>query len=484
MERISQPLTIFLIGTTGDLAKKKILKAVYKLFQEDLLPEKFYLVGNARTEFTHEEYTAFLFDTIKPESLHEWRIFQKSIRYISGDVSRVETFKKFSTLEDDVLNSGNHLWYVATLPHLYQDVVRNLYAAHVHKAKSGWTKFLLEKPFGINLNSSRELNAELEKVFEEEQIYRIDHFLAKETVQNILVFRFANGIFENLWNRKFIDHIQINATETLGIAGREAFYDATGTVRDVIQNHVLQMLAVTMMEEPVSLAAQDIRNARQQVLTQLRPLSSEDLKRHAVFAQYVAGPLNPVSYQDHPHIKANSQTETAVALKLHVDNERWQDMPIYVRAGKQLAKTVTQISIHFKEPSNQMFRLAGFSEHANVLTLRIQPNEGAIVTFQAKKPGLSLKLQEVPMKFTYDSAFEMGLVEAYVKLMYDAVQGDTTLFPRADGIETSWQFVEPLIEHHKNPEFELAQYQAGSWGPKEFDQLIGADGKNWLNPKD
>jgi glucose-6-phosphate 1-dehydrogenase len=483
MQAIQQPLTLFLIGVTGDLAKKKILKAIYSLYTQGLLPSVFTLVGNSRQEMSREAFQAYVKEIVGEGE--KWAQFAQCLQYVSGDVSEPAAFTKLAEFHGRMEKCGNHLWYLATLPKLYIQIVKNLEASGLHHTQCGWTKIMLEKPFGTDLSSARELNSALTAVFSEEQIYRIDHFLAKETVQNILAFRFANGLFENLWRKEFIDHIQITAGETLGITGREIFYDQTGTVRDVIQNHLLQMMAVILMDEPASLAAVDIRDKRRELLTQLVPFTAETVAQHVEFGQYEAGEVDGqkvAGYQQEKGVAADTRTETAVALRCIVDNDRWRGVPIYLRAGKRLARSVTEISIQFKEPSNQMFAKMGEKQGGNVLTLRIQPNEGVVVRLKVKEPGLALKLQEVPMQFCYKNEFQMDLVEAYVKLIYDAVMDDPTLFPHAESIEAAWQFVQPLLEYKNTSAYRPEPYVAGSWGPASFDKLLLQDGRSWIEP--
>jgi glucose-6-phosphate 1-dehydrogenase len=485
MRPIQQPLTLFLIGATGDLAKKKILKALFTLHEDGLLPDRFTLVGNSRKPFSQSEFQEFVKTVVQPKDTQLWPKFAKCLHYVAGDVDEIATFHKLRKLHDELPACGNHLWYVATLPSLYIRATQHIKAVGMDHLSCGWSKIMLEKPFGMDLKTAHELDKVLKSVFVEEEIYRIDHFLAKETVQNLLVFRFANGIFEHLWRKEFIDHIQITAAENFGIEGREIFYDQTGTVRDVVQNHVLQMMAMVLMDEPMSLSAHDIRQKRHSVFDNLRPLDKKMLLKNVAFGQYAKGEVDGQEvkgYLEEHHVPKNSSTETAVALRCFVDSPRWKGMPIYIRAGKRMERTVVEISIQFKEPPNAMFREAQLTEGGNVLTLRIQPNEGVVVRLKVKKPGLHLELEEVPMQFCYKSEFQMGLVEAYVKLIYDAVQGDPTLFPRAEGIETSWQFVEPLLKYKNSDGFRLDTYPAGSFGPASFDELIQADGRNWIIP--
>lgn len=479
---IAQPLTIFLVGATGDLSRNKILKAIYALFIQDLLPEQFSLVGIARADYSPAEFQVFAQNLIQPNNLEQWQRFAQNLHFVSGDVTQLETFNRLKTWHDQRQVCGNHLWYIATLPSLYIATVRNLKSSGFSTNTCGWTKCLLEKPFGTDTATAKALDVELLSTFREEQIFRIDHFLAKETVQNILIFRFANGLFENVWHRDFIDHIQVHSTETLGVSGREIFYDQTGALRDVVQNHVLNVLATTLMEPPTTLQAGDIRTKRTELLAALQPLTPATIRNQVAFGQYTTGLLGSETvsgYQSEKDFLSQSRTETAVALKCFVDSPRWQGVPIYIRAGKRLKEAVTEISIQFKQTKNAMFSTAGLLEQPNVLTLRIGPREGFEMKLYVKKPGLQLGMQTVPVQFYYQQSFAEHLVEAYVKLLYDAIVGDPTLFPDARAIELAWNFIQPVLEHKAEPSFEPDPYPAGSHGPASFDQLIKADGRQW-----
>ncbi len=486
MKKIHEPLTIFLIGVTGDLAKKKILKAVYQLFEKDLLPEPFTLIGNARRAMSREEFQEYVRSVVTPQNSSVWQRFAQCLYYVAGDAAQSETFQAIrqlhSTLEA-AHHCGNHMWYVATLPTLYLDIVRNLKELRLHSTECGWTKLLIEKPFGTDLQSAQKLNHELMEVFTEEQIYRIDHYLGKETVQNVLAFRFANGLFEHLWSNKYIDHIQVTSGETFGIAGREQFYDETGAVRDVVQNHLLQMIAVTLMEEPKSLHSADIRAQRAALLEQVGCVRGTGYADNIRFGQYAVGKVDGQTvkaYTQENELLKNSETETAVAVKLRIDNDRWDGVPVYVRAGKRFAQTVLEISVQFKNPSNSMFKDIPLGPEPNVLTFRFQPNEGIILELFVKKPGHGIELDEVPMSFCYHNQYQMDFVEAYERLIHDASMSDPTLFPTASGIESSWKIVDALLEYKKQAKPEL--YPSGSWGPHSFDQLIERDGRKWLEP--
>jgi len=486
MKRIEFPLNIFLIGATGDLAKRKILPAIYNLYQKKILPTQFRLIGVARRKMNKEQFEQYAYQIIQPAKTDEqWRQFCKSMFFVSGDVADLQTFVQLRKFHSHLDQCGNHLWYVATLPNLYLDVIRNIKQTSLEKVACGWTKFLLEKPFGTDLTSSQTLNKELLQVFAEEQIYRIDHFLAKETIQNLMVFRFGNGIFEHLWNRHHIDHIQIIASEKVGINGRANFYDAIGVVRDVVQNHILQMLAMSLMEEPAGLDSKTIHAHRMQFLSQLEIISAHQIKKRVVFGQYASGEIDGQlvkGYRQEDNGLEHSNTPTAIAAKLLVNSPRWQGTPIYLRAGKRLSQAVTEINIQFKEPLNAMFKNQGISQQSNVLTLRIQPNEGVVLRMNVKQPGLQLEMKQVPMQFCYKTEFQMGLVEAYEKLIYDAAQGDPTLFPQANDIDASWRIVQPLLDYLQETNLQPDLYPAGSWGSDSFQKLIANDGRQWLQP--
>jgi glucose-6-phosphate 1-dehydrogenase len=476
LQPIEQSLTLFLIGATGDLARKKVLKALFELFRQGLLPKRFTLIANSRKAFSDSEFRAFVREAVQPENAAQWQAFSKTIRYVAGDVTEQSTFEAIKALHGTIKDCGNHLWYLATLPSLYTEVIRHLGELGMSSSDCGWTKVMLEKPFGTDLATAIELNQFLKTIFKEDQIYRIDHFLAKETVQNLLAFRFANGIFEQLWNKDHVDHIQVLASETLGLAGRGSFYEGVGTVRDVVQNHVLQLIAMTMMEEPSSLSADAVNKERNDLLDSLKLPDHIDIFQVARFGQY-QGYIKDANL---PIIE--SRTETAVALALTVQNDRWRGVPILIRAGKRLKQTTTEISIQFKEPVNSMFKKG--AQRPNVLTLRIAPNEGVEVRFLVKRPGLRLALDEVPMQFCYKNEFEMGLVEAYVKLIYSAIQGDGSLFPDNRGIESAWGVIEPLLEYKRTPDFILDTYKPDSWGPYSFDKLASEFGTAWIEPND
>ncbi len=480
------PLSIFLVGVTGDLSKKKILKAIYNLFRDNHLQEPFTLIGNARTPMSHDEFRDFVQGIVRPTDDYTWERFSKGLFYVSGDATDSTTFQKMSALHTTLKSErtcGNHLWYLATLPSLYLSVVQQLKSLQLYQTECGWTKIMIEKPFGMDLASAKELNEELTSVFEEDQIYRIDHFLGKETVQNLLAFRFGNGLFEHLWNKKYVDHIQVTLSETLGAEGREQFYDETGATRDVLQNHLLQMIAVTMMDEPKSLHAKDIRASRSQLLASLSCAQKGGIQKNVRFGQYTSGDVNGkkvAGYTELHKIPDDSKTETAVAAKLEVDSERWNGVPIYIRTGKRFDRDVLEISVQFKDPQNPMFKDVPYGPDPNVLSFRFQPNEGIILKLFVKKPGHGIELDPVNMDFSYRNQYQMNFIEAYERLIYDASQSDSTLFPSADGIEATWKIVDDILKYKNEVKPDL--YEAGTWGPESFEEFIEQDGRKWIEP--
>lgn len=484
-EKISQPLTIFLLGATGDLARKKILKAIYQLYIQDLLPSDFLLVANARQPLSNDEYIQLVHGSVNPADSKQFVNFSQHIKYVSGDSLQAATYQKLMACQAQAQIIGNNMWYMATLPKLYVPIISLLKKNNLYKNKFGWTKILLEKPFGIDLHTSQDLNQNLLSVFDEEQIYRIDHFLAKETVQNLLVFRFANGLFENMWSNKFIKEIQISSLETLGVMGRGDFYNQTGALRDVVQNHMLQMLAVTLMEEPSSLEPDAIRARRRELLSALQVFTPQQVSSNVCFGQYGEGSIAgqpTANYLAEAGLSQPSTTETAVAIRTKINNERWQGVPIYLRAGKRMASTVTEISLKFKDLPNQMFANYPGLVGDNVLTFRIQPDESVVLRLFVKKPGISLDVSSQMMQFCYKSTPPMELVEAYVKLIYDAATGDRMLFPRADEIDSAWRFVQPILQYKQQQPAIVQQYAAGTWGPNGFSELLAKDNTTWLEP--
>lgn len=475
MKKITEPLTLYLIGATGDLAKRKILKAIYRLFETDLLPDQFTLIGNARKALSLQEFQDYVKVCVQPQNEVLWSEFAKKLHYVPGNATEPQTFANLKNFHDQLAakeHCGNHMWYIATLPQLYLQIVKNIKHYQLNTSGCGWTKLLIEKPFGTDFASAQALNAELAEAFTEDQIYRIDHYLGKETVQNLVAFRFANGLFEKLWDHNSIDHIQITAAERSDVKNRAEFYDATGATRDVLQNHLLQMIAITLMDEPPSLHSVDIRASRAKLLSAIELAPHKSDKISVAFGQ-VEG------YRDNPGIPAHSQTETAVAVKLEINSDRWRGVPIYIRHGKLFAKDVLEISIQFKDQPNAMFKPLKYGSDPNVLTFRFRPNEGIVLRLFVKKPGHGIELDLVPMEFRYHNQYQMDLIEAYERLIHDASIGDPTLFPSAKSIETSWSIVDQILALKAHTS--LDTYQPGTYGPQSFTTLIEQDGRKWID---
>ena len=413
-----------------------------------------------------------------------WDNFSAGLSYTPTDASHPESFETLSALlskiDKDRGTSGNRLFYLSTPPGLYVPITRILGSLGLNQS-SGWTRIIIEKPFGHDLESMRALNKQVQDVFSEDQIYRIDHYLGKETVQNILVLRFANGIFEPLWNRRYIDHVQITAAESLGVESRGGYYEQAGTLRDMIQNHLFQVFALIAMEPPVSLESSAVRDEKTKVMRAVRPISAHELDRFTVRGQYGAGAVNgnpAVGYQQEEGVRPSSNTETYAAIKLVVDNWRWAGVPFYLRSGKRMPKRVTEVAVQFRDAPHLLFR-DNEPLQPNSLTLRIQPDEGIALRFGAKLPGQAFDIRTVHMDFRYGTSFGKKSPEAYERLLLDAMLGDSTLFAREDMVEISWQLLMPALDAWQKPVSHFPNYQAGTWGPKEGDELIEKDGRQW-----
>jgi len=418
-----------------------------------------------------------------------WQSFTQSLFYHRSEFEDEGGYKSLAQRLDKIDKErgtrGNRLFYFAAAPDQFDDILKNLKAAGLNETCEGsWARVIVEKPFGHDLASARQLNRLVRKSFSEEQTYRIDHFLGKETAQNILVLRFANAIFGPLWNRHYVDHIQITAAETLGVEGRGGYYETAGALRDMVQNHLLQLLCLVAMEPPTDLSADGIRNEKVKVVRSIRRYAHEDIAANVVRAQYAEGAINakPVAgYRDEEKVKANSATETFVALRLYIDNWRWSGVPVYMRVGKRLPKSATEISVHFKHAPPVLFTKDAAELGQNVLVIRIQPDEGISLRIQAKMPGTTFRIQPVKMDFHYGTSFGKASPEAYERLLLDAMSGDATLFARSDEVEEAWSFID-IIENAwaaKKQAPELFFYPAGSWGPEQADDLLARDGRSW-----
>ncbi len=494
IEPLRTPCVLVIFGADGDLTKRKLIPSIYNLAAAGLLPSHYAVVGLDRVPMTTAEYRGKVSQAL-PDVAGQavdpalWRTVQDRIHYLAGDFQNPQFYRKLqeflAVLDADSRTEGNYLFYMATLPSLFSDIARQLgeWGLTTQRERQ-WRRVVFEKPFGHDVESARALNRDLQRVLAENQIYRIDHYLGKETVQNILVFRFANGIFEPVWNRQYIDHVQITVAESLGVEHRGRYYESAGALRDMVPNHVLQLLSFVAMEPPNSFDANAVRDEKAKVLRGIVPLTSLDVLRSAVYGQYGAGMLGdkPVAgYREEPHVAPDSRTETFVAMKLFIDNWRWAGVPFYIRTGKRLARRVTEIVVQFKSAPFLLFRKTAVEQLApNVLVIRIQPDEGISLRFDAKVPGPKVRIDTVDMDFQYAKYFGNAPSTGYETLIHDCLAGDATLFQRADTIEIGWSVVQPVLDVWQSlPAPSFPNYEAGSWGPSEAQQLLRQDGRAW-----
>lgn len=497
--KLTEPCSIVIFGASGDLTARKLIPAFYHLCKDKLMPPDFRIVGFARREKTDEywrnELRAALnqFSRTKPVDEEVWQNFAKNIFYCVGDLTDAAAYANLEAK----LNSFSHpalrknlLFYLATQPSQFGVVVEQLHNAKMLHRESnghGWQRIVVEKPFGHDVQSAHALNAELTRYAHEQQVFRIDHYLGKETVQNILMFRFSNSIFERLWNRESVDHVQITVSEKLGVGDRGGYYEEAGALRDMVQNHILQVLALVSMEPPVSLEAESVRNEKVKLLKSIRSLAPEDVAKQVVRGQYFAGLVNNEQrpgYRQEPKVKSDSNVETFVALKLFIDNWRWSGVPFYLRTGKNLPMSVSEVRIQFRPTPNVLFAAeCGQNLDPNALALRLQPNEGIYLRFNGKVPGMSLGVRPVRMHFSYDSEFGAYTPEAYERLLLEAIAGDATLFIRRDEVETAWQIVDSIRKGWENKSLTNREfYAAGTWGPIAADDLLAQLGHAWHEP--
>lgn len=493
--RQAGPFFIVIFGASGDLTKRKLIPALFNLFRDGYLPERFGVFGYARREKTDQQFREEMAEGIRqfsrrqPDSDEQLQQFLDRLEYVTGDLDDEKGYRslreRLRARSLDLSVPQNILLYMATPPDVFEAITRNVHRTGIVSGISdgdNWSRLIIEKPFGHDTTSAWQLNGALHRAFSENQIYRIDHYLGKETVQNILVFRLGNAIFEPLWNRQYIDHVQISVAESIGIGSRAGYFEQAGMIRDMVQSHILQVFTLIAMEPPTSFQTNAIRDEKAKVLKSLIPLRPNHLPQHIVRGQYHPGSVGGEQvrgYREENGVSEGSMTETYCALQLHVDNWRWAGVPFYIRTGKRLPKRVSEVSIVFKSVPKQLFDHTDMTEQSpNVLRLRIQPQEGISLSLGAKVPGQSLNVSPVRMDFTYSNAFGMPSPEAYERLILDAITGDSTLFAREDEVELSWQLIDSITKHWEP--LPLHPYAAGAWGPQAADELLGQSQRRWL----
>ena len=490
-DRRAPPCVLVVYGASGDLTSRKLLPAIERLHRRRQLPGSFALVGTARTEMDDDDFRASCLKSV-PDAAPGWDEMVKGFRYVAGDYTATETFDRLkevlAEVDEQRGTQGNRVHYLATVPSLFDDISRALGREEMNQPRfeGSFVRVVCEKPYGRDLASARELDDAMHSSFREDQVYRIDHYLGKETVQNILALRFANTLFEPLWSRQHIDHVQVTVAESVGVGSRAGFYETAGALRDIVQNHVLQVLAVCSMEPPASLDATGVRDEKVKALRAIVPWTPPTVVKHAVRAQYAPGWVEGEQVKGYRHeqgVDPSSTTDTYVALKLEVDNWRWAGVPFYVRTGKRMPKRVTEVAFAFKPVPHLPFPTGdsrGLSP--NALVVRIQPDEGITLRFGAKVPGVSFEVRDVLMDFSYGASFLQDTPDAYERLLLDAMIGDPTLFIRADEVQQAWMICDPILEAWKDPSYPLCTYEAGTWGPPEADRLLEQDGRKWRTP--
>jgi glucose-6-phosphate 1-dehydrogenase len=473
------PTSIVIFGASGDLAQRKLVPSLFNLYLKGRLPKQFRIVGYGNTAFSDDQFRAHLEQGMKQFAPFEykdddWGKFASSLVYLQGRYTDLADFKKLAAfLKDWEISSGNRIYYMATPPGVFPNIIDLLGLTDQLTEYNGWRRVVIEKPFGTDLASAHSLNQQIHKTLSEKQIYRIDHYLGKETVQNILVARFANTIFEPLWNRNYIDHVEITVAEKVGVEHRGRFYDNIGVLRDMFQNHLLQLMTLVAMEPPASFDATALRNEKVKVLSSIRPMREEEVAYRTVRAQYAG-------YRQESGVDPDSTTPTYAAVKLQIDNWRWQGVPFYLRSGKNLKEKLSQITIQFKEPPHLLFPAKNRGMTPNMLVLFLQPDEGIHWRFEAKVPDTVSDMRSVDMEFHYADSFgKTAIPESYERLLLDTLTGDASLFTRADEVETAWGLMDPILEAWASNGQPLPTYEPGSWGPAKADELLARDGRGW-----
>ncbi|MEN0003438.1 MAG: glucose-6-phosphate dehydrogenase [Bacteroidota bacterium] len=488
-----EPLILVIFGASGDLAKRKLIPAVYQLYKGQFLPDCFAVLGVSRTKYSDESFRSFIFENNEhlehgSISAEDQQKFAEKLFYLpistkeQADYGKVK--ERLKELDAQCHTQGNYMFYLSTPPSLYQIIPASLAYHGLNDESDGWKRLVVEKPFGYDQQSATELNNGLQAHFDEDQIYRIDHYLGKETVQNLLVTRFANGIFEPLWNRNYIEKVEITSAESIGVGSRGGYYDTSGALRDMFQNHLLQVVAHVAMEPPTKADAESIRNEKLKLFRSIRPITEAEVGEYVIRGQYIGSTMSGeevIGYREAEGVPENSKTETYVAVKFFIDNWRWADVPFFVRTGKCLPTKVTEVVVHFKAPPHGLFREEEeFDANNNKLIIRIQPQEGLVLNFGMKIPGQGFRVKDVNMDFHYSDLVDTYVPEAYERLLLDGMRGDATLYARGDSVEAAWAFVDPIIEAWKKDDtIKLFGYPAGTWGPVEADVLMGEE---WHNP--